>query len=224
MPGNKMAVSDYSTTPSANTSISGVNIAEGCPPGGINNAIRQMMADIRALFSTFWLGVFGATDQATARTALGAAASSDALTGIGTITPVADTLPYFTGATTADKAVLSPFIRTLLDDTDASTARATLGALGSAQALGIGQAWQDVTDSRASGVTYNNGTARPIMVKVMGGTVNGVGCSIFVGGVKAAIAGTFGATNVVYDMSAIIPPGVDYILNYTAIDTISELR
>jgi len=220
-----MAVSDYSTTPSANASISGVNIAEGCPPGGINNAIRQMMADIRALFSTFWLGVFGATDQATARTALGAAASSDALTGIGTIAPAADTLPYFTGSTTADKTALSAFIRTLLDDADASTARATLGALGSAQALGIGQTWQDVTGSRASGVTYNNGTTRPIMVKVMGGTQNGVPCSIVVsGGVQVAYAGTFATANVAYDMSAIIPPGVDYILNYTNINSIAELR
>lgn len=44
-----MSVSDYSTTPAQNTSISGINIAEGCPPSGINNAIRQMMADIKAM-------------------------------------------------------------------------------------------------------------------------------------------------------------------------------
>jgi hypothetical protein len=41
-----MAISSYSTTPASNTSISGINIAEGCPPSGINDAIRQMMADI----------------------------------------------------------------------------------------------------------------------------------------------------------------------------------
>lgn len=43
-----MSISDYSTTPASNTSISGINIAEGCSPAGINNAIRQMMADIAA--------------------------------------------------------------------------------------------------------------------------------------------------------------------------------
>ena len=43
-----MSVADYNTDPNANTSISGINIAEGCPPSGINNAIRQMMADIKA--------------------------------------------------------------------------------------------------------------------------------------------------------------------------------
>jgi len=45
-----MAVSDYSTTAGNNTSISGTNIAEGCSPAGINNAIRQMMADVRSFY------------------------------------------------------------------------------------------------------------------------------------------------------------------------------
>lgn len=43
-----MAVSNYSTNPDQNTTISGINIAEGCPPSGINNAIRQLMADVKA--------------------------------------------------------------------------------------------------------------------------------------------------------------------------------
>lgn len=42
-----MAVKDYSTNPDENTTISGINIAEGCPPSGINNAIRQLMADVK---------------------------------------------------------------------------------------------------------------------------------------------------------------------------------
>lgn len=43
-----MAIKDYSTTPDMNTTISGINIAEGCAPSGINNAIRQLMADVKA--------------------------------------------------------------------------------------------------------------------------------------------------------------------------------
>lgn len=43
-----MAVSDYKTDPNENTTISGINIAEGCAPSGINNAIRQLMADVKA--------------------------------------------------------------------------------------------------------------------------------------------------------------------------------
>lgn len=44
-----MAVSDYDTDPANNVTISGINIAEGCPPGNLNNAIRQMMADTKGL-------------------------------------------------------------------------------------------------------------------------------------------------------------------------------
>ena len=41
-----MPIKDYSTTPSNNTAINGINIAEGCAPSNINNAIRQLMADL----------------------------------------------------------------------------------------------------------------------------------------------------------------------------------
>ena len=34
------------------------------------------------------------------------------------------------------------------------------------QAFGIGQTWQDVTASRASGVTYTNSSTRPIMLSI----------------------------------------------------------
>lgn len=44
-----MSFADYSTSPDANGSIAGINVAEQCPPGGINNAIRQLMADGKQL-------------------------------------------------------------------------------------------------------------------------------------------------------------------------------
>lgn len=42
-----MPVKDYNADPDLNTQISGINIAEGCAPSGINNAIRQLMADVK---------------------------------------------------------------------------------------------------------------------------------------------------------------------------------
>jgi hypothetical protein len=42
-----MAVGDYSNTAGNNTAIAGINIGEGCSPANLNNAIRQMMADIK---------------------------------------------------------------------------------------------------------------------------------------------------------------------------------
>lgn len=47
-----MAFSAYSLTPSANLSINGINIAENCPASNVNDAIRQLAADGRALSDT----------------------------------------------------------------------------------------------------------------------------------------------------------------------------
>jgi len=49
MPKNK--VSEYSSTASNNTDIGGINIAEGCAPSGINNAIRELMAQLKDMQS-----------------------------------------------------------------------------------------------------------------------------------------------------------------------------
>ena len=43
----KNKVSEWSSTPSNNTDIGGIDIAEGCAPSGINNAIRTMMSEIK---------------------------------------------------------------------------------------------------------------------------------------------------------------------------------
>lgn len=43
----KNKVSEWSSTPSNNTDVGGIDIAEGCAPSGINNAIRTMMAEIK---------------------------------------------------------------------------------------------------------------------------------------------------------------------------------
>jgi hypothetical protein len=40
-------ISEYSAVPSENTDINGINIAENCPPSGINDAIRTLMADLK---------------------------------------------------------------------------------------------------------------------------------------------------------------------------------
>lgn len=47
-----MAFSDYSTTPSENVSIAGINVAENCPAGNMNDAVRQLMADGKGLANT----------------------------------------------------------------------------------------------------------------------------------------------------------------------------
>jgi len=43
----KNKISEFSTTAANNTDIGGINIAEGCAPSGINNAIRELMAQLK---------------------------------------------------------------------------------------------------------------------------------------------------------------------------------
>jgi hypothetical protein len=42
----KFAVTDWDVTPANNSDIAGINIAEGCPASGINDAIRALMAQV----------------------------------------------------------------------------------------------------------------------------------------------------------------------------------
>lgn len=66
-------ISEWSATPSNNTDIDGINIAEGCAPSGINDAIREMMSQIKD-----WQA--GTSGDYTAVTAGG--------TGVGTLTGI----------------------------------------------------------------------------------------------------------------------------------------
>jgi hypothetical protein len=72
---------------------------------------------------------------------------------IGNLTPAADQLPYYTGESSAALTTLTSFGRSLIDDTDAATARTTLGVVIGTDV----QAWdQDLAD--ISGLTRGKGS------------------------------------------------------------------
>jgi hypothetical protein len=77
------SVSDYNTNPALNPAINGIDIAEGSAAAGFNDALRQMMADIKAWTTTYGVttpvpiasGGTGATTAATALDNLGGLSS-----------------------------------------------------------------------------------------------------------------------------------------------------
>jgi hypothetical protein len=74
----KTKISEYSATSADNTDISNINIAEGCSPANVNNAIRTLMAQIKDLQAgtsgdtiPLTAGGTGAANATTARSNLG---------------------------------------------------------------------------------------------------------------------------------------------------------
>ena len=57
-------IKDYSTTASNNSSVGGVNIAEGMLPSNINNAFRAITADIREFYNDSQWVIYGDGDGA----------------------------------------------------------------------------------------------------------------------------------------------------------------
>lgn len=80
----KTKISEFDVNPDNNTDINNINIAEGCAPSGINNAIRQLMSDLKDLQAgtsgdtiPIAAGGTGASTASAARTALGLAIGTD---------------------------------------------------------------------------------------------------------------------------------------------------
>ena len=77
-------ISEYSATAASNTDINGIDIAEGCAPSGINDAIRTLMKQIKDLQAgtsgdtiPVTAGGTGSTTAGAARTALGLGIGTD---------------------------------------------------------------------------------------------------------------------------------------------------
>lgn len=100
-------ISEFSSTAADNTDIDGIDIAEGCAPSGINNAIRTLMADLKdmqtgASGDTF---TFASLNATTAN--IDGGTIDGATIGGSSAAPVSSTNLAYTGTLTGGTGVIN---------------------------------------------------------------------------------------------------------------------
>ena len=124
---------DWSTDPNANVTIDGINVAEGCAPAGINNALRSIAAIVRNTFSsglaTFFSGA-AALPIANGGTGATTAAGIRSAAGLGTIATQNANAVAITGGTISGLGTALPIASGGTGAITASAALAALGGLG----------------------------------------------------------------------------------------------
>ena len=142
----KNSIRDYSATNSSNTDIQSIDISEGCSPAGINNAIREVMADLK--------------DVSTGAVALESPAA-DSLSVTGDLTVDTNTLYVDSTNNRVGIGTSSPQAKMqVLDQLKVSSADQSAGSVvlgdGSSTSFNVGIArWNGSTNSAgAGGVGY----------------------------------------------------------------------
>jgi hypothetical protein len=166
----KTKISEYSATSADNTDISNINIAEGCSPANVNNAIRTVMAQLKdqqtgASGDNFTVGgnlsVTG-TSTLTGNVTAPTQSSSDNSTKVATtafVTAKVGTLGTMASQNATAVAITGGTITGITDLTvaDGGTGASTLSA--NAVLLGNGtSALQTVAPSTSGNVLTSNGT------------------------------------------------------------------
>jgi hypothetical protein len=144
----KTKISEFDSNPANNTDIDSINIAEGCAPSGINNAIRELMSQLKnqqtgADSDNFTVGgnltVTGTTVHTGATTFTGAVVMSTAL-------------PVASGGTGASSSAAAPFaIKGANSDITSITGLTT--------ALTVAQGGTGAATHTSKGILIGNGTS-----------------------------------------------------------------
>lgn len=220
------------TWPSSDVDTSAMDSNSDTPPRAEFLSWAQKFNQLRNHVSAYMQGVLTSADAAAARTALGAF-SSTMTSGrlLGRVTAGAGAPEELTAS---QAATLLPASTTsaaglveLATDAEAqagtdSSRAVTPDNLG-ATVIGIGQSWQSVLASRATGTNYANNTGRPIAVLVVATSSAGVGCDFTVGG---SIVSRFNHPTVALNgtHSVIVPNGAVYRVNNGTLFSWMELR
>jgi hypothetical protein len=148
----KNKISEYSSIASNNTDIAGINISEGCAPSGINNAIRELMAQLKdqqtgtdadsfvvgGAFTCTGAAVFSST------VALGASATATTQSAGDNSTKVATT------AYVGNSVALAYPVGSIYINASVSTNPATLFGFGTWTAFGAGRVMVGLNASDSS--------------------------------------------------------------------------
>ncbi len=165
----KNKISEFSSTAANNTDVSNINIAEGCSPSNVNNAIRSVMAQLKDFQSanpTYYTadsdalavgaGGTGAITATTARTNL-SAAKSGANSDITSLTGLTTALSVAQGGTGATTSAAAPFA---LKGANADITSLT----GLTTALSVAQGGTGSTSLTSGSVVVGNGTSAVSLV------------------------------------------------------------
>jgi hypothetical protein len=98
--------------------------------------------------------------------------------------------------------------------TGTDTARAVTPDNLGATVLGIGQAWQNVSGSRANNTTYTNTTGRTIVVSVSASVTAAGDGTLTIGGVQVGRA-AWSSGSQAQQLAGVVPPGATYNVNFT---------
>ena len=149
-------ISEFSATPANNTDIDSINIAEGCAPSGINDAIRELMAQLK----DFQTGAVGDSFNGPVGTTTAAAGAFTTLAASGAVTlsgGTANGVTYLNGS-----KVLTSGSALTFDGSNLATS----GSIISSTAPAGGSLKRDVTSSYLSvtGGTSPNSNGATILL------------------------------------------------------------